>query len=557
MNSIDALIVGAGPSGLLMASMLVRHGLSCRIIDKNPSPSALSKAIIIQARTLEIFQHIGIVKFFLAEGLPLRAVNDISNCHLIAHMTFDHIDSPFRFALSLEQSKTEQILTRHLSSLGVHVEHNIELLAVQQDPLGTVATLRSCISGEEERLRTSWTIGCDGAHSTVRKALHLPFKGTFFSDLFSLADVHIDWNYPHNQLYIFLNADGVLAAVPLPENHRYRLIFQLKRCRNFLKHPDQPPSSESIPDPTMKEIQAMLSKYAGSHAAVRDPIWMTHFSINSRMSKEYHKERIFLVGDAAHIHSPVGGQGMNTGLQDAFNLAWKLALVHQGKADPTLLASYSQERHTVGKKLLKTTKLASHMATLKNPVAIVLRNLLMSWIMRYPFIQKQLTRAISQIAICYRKSPIVIDAGPFYSGPKAGVRAPNAQLLDQNIATDLYTLLANTTTHHLLLFSGPHSTPAELRRLLSISAQVATLYPQQIASLLIMHEPLPVELSSNIRVMLDPSYTAHRIYRVKKTAAYIIRPDTYIGCRSIPFKEAYIEKYFKQLFTAPMKKDFP
>jgi len=465
----DVLVVGAGPTGLLMAIELKRRGLSVRIIDKSSAPSDKSKAIAIQARTLELFDQIGIVDRFLKQGIRIGCANAVSRGKILAHVEFKRLDSPYPFILSLEQCKTEEILQDHLATLGVKVERNVELLSLEQKE-GKVKALLS-----KGQCSASWLIGCDGAHSTTRKALGLSFAGKIFPKTFALADVQIDWKFPHEEFFLFFNEQGILVVVPLPEAKRYRVIFQST--------------------PTLEEVQRLLRQFADPHCAVKEPRWMTEFSIHSRMAEKYFKERVFLAGDAAHIHSPAGGQGMNTGFQDASNLAWKLALVHQGKADPLLLDTYEVERQHVARRLLKGTAIATHMGTLKNPFAISVRNWILSKVSRRRFFQQKLTRTISQINIHYPPNLAV--------GPKAGYRAPNVMIG----STDLYALCRGKTGFFVF---GPQEC---LEKLSSVPAE---------------------------RIPLGPDCSFY-----EQGVIYVIRPDLYIGC--VSSDPACIASYFAKL----------
>lgn len=507
MSKLDVLIVGAGPSGLMMATELAAWGISFRIIDKAPAPTDKSKALAIQPRTLEIFDHIGIVDRFLEKGLRLKAANPISQKKRIARIPFESLDSPFNFILSLEQSKTEQLLIDHLRSLGVNIEREKELVRFEQTHEEVKATIRDNKTGKEETLQASWMIACDGAHSTIRKELELSFIGKTFSDVFSLADVHIDWDFPHDELFVYLEGKGVLAAVPLPEKNRYRLIFQLPRCREALKRvsgKDQILDSKEIPDPTVEETQEILTKYHGTGAKIRDPEWMANFHINSRLTSKYRQGRIFLVGDAAHIHSPVGGQGMNTGIQDAFNLGWKLAFEIRSKAKSDLLNTYEIERQSVGKALLKTTERATFIATLHNPAAIFLRNKIIVFLLGQKKIQQKLIRAISQIGIHYPKSSIVSN--------NCGMRAPNAPITVNGKQTDLYSLWRGKRGYKLLLFEMTPEIPERFEIHADHILYITTIQREIVGA----------------TTVIDTCGEVCAAYGIKKKGLCLIRPDLYI-----------------------------
>ncbi len=334
-----------------------------------------------------------------------------------------------------------------------------------------------------------------------------------------------------------------MAAFPIPGKNRYRLIFILERCRKLLakgtKDAHGVVPTGMIPEPTLEETEALLQKLAGPGATITDPIWMANFFINSRMVSNFRKGRIFLVGDAAHIHSPVGGQGMNTGLQDAFNLAWKLALVHHREANEALLDTYNLERRSFGKKLLKGTEFASKMVSLSNPLAIALRNHMLSWLLKFPAIESRIINNISQLAIRYPKSFISKESRGFRAGPKAGTRAPNIALHSKNEQTDLFALWRRSTSHHLLLFSGPEASMESVAELAGIAKRLTGQY-----------KVFPVLISTNqiradVPTYTDPSNIAHTIYGARGPCAYIIRPDGYIGYRQWHIDESKLEGYFR------------
>jgi len=540
-NNVDLLIVGAGPTGLMLASEAASYGLSCRIIDRTQSPyKDTSRAVGIQSRTLEIFDKMGIVDSFLREGLKVVAANQISNFKRLSRIPLSAIDSSYPFVLSVEQAKTEEILTDHAASLGVQVERSVECKQITQNEKSVQAALYHLDSKEEETITASWLVGCDGAHSIIRKLIGLSFKGRSFSDIFSLADVHVHWEYPHNEVAAFLNPKGVLAAIPLPEKDRYRLVFQLLRCRNLLKNNRSltygQVGSDVIAEPTLEEVESLLKEYAGSHVSVTDPRWMANFHINSRMATTYRKDRVFLAGDAAHIHSPIGAQGMNTGLQDAYNLAWKLSLVQNGTAHAALLDTYNTERHAVGRTILRNTERASFMATLRNPLAVGIRNHILSFFVKIAFFRKRVAQGISQTMIRYPKSILCEERNPFSKGPKAGVRAPNAPVMVHGgVMKDLYTIWRKAKNFQILFFTGPEN--GDLSHI-----------AERFRSPFVM--PIIISYSQNegdggILNCPDSEGKAHKIYGAKSGCVYVIRPDGYIGYRSHKIDEADIKKYFQ------------
>ena len=329
MAKVNVLISGAGPVGLTMANELVRHGISVRIVDKSAERTDKSKALVLWSRTLELFDHAGYVAPFLAAGQQAHGAQMSNGKDVIARISLDDIDSPYPYALMIPQSDTERVLEEQLAKRGVKVERTVALESFSDQGNQVEAVLRKA-SGESETLAADWLIGCDGAHSTVRHGLGFTFDGTTQPSDWYLADGHISGLEPQDRLHIFWHKDGILAFFPITEG-RWRVIADLGPAQG----------DAHCPDPTLQEVQALITLRGKDGIVIKDAYWLAAFRINERKVAEYGSGRAFLAGDAAHIHSPAGGQGMNTGMQDAFNLAWKLALVIGGVCKPALLDSYS------------------------------------------------------------------------------------------------------------------------------------------------------------------------------------------------------------------------
>ncbi len=463
MNEIDVLIVGAGPTGLVMAIECRRYGLSFRIIDKSTSPSTYSKAAAVQARTLEIFQRIGVLEPFLNQGVKIRAGNIHLGGKSCTRITFDKIESPFPYVLGIGQDTTEHILSNFLELNKVKIERGVTVLEIEER--GEFIYAKT----DKEVIKASYLVGCDGAHSIIRKSLHCSFKGKIFTDVFSLADVKINWQYPHDELQAFLGRSSLAAAIPLPGEDRYRLIFQLKRLRNKCKKSTLEEiehgliESNELKIPSLAEIETTLSFLVKNPVKISDPKWVANFRINSRLSNRYRKSRIFLAGDAAHIHSPVGGQGMNTGIQDAFNLAWKIAYTHGHLIEnKDLLNSYEKERHSLGKKLLKNTERASNIITIHRQPLLFLRKIFASLILSFESIRKKITEGISQTTIGYPHK-----------------RMKNIKVIEDKKVIDYFIASEKTTKYHLILFnteeSPIHHSQLEIFHALDITTTKAIL----------------------------------------------------------------------------------
>lgn len=537
LNKTDVLIIGAGPTGLALAAELARRGVACRIVDKAPAPSPWSRAIGIQARTLELFENMGIVEPFTTLGHRSHGMHMIAEGHEIVHLKFDPLDSRYPYLLFLPQSETERLLTEHLTSLGVTIERAVELTAFTFREEGIEAILRHQ-DGQEETVPASWLIGCDGAHSTVRHLLGLPFTGTTREARFLLADVDVHWSQSEDEFYIYLHDDGPLLLFPMGQGH-YRILA------------DSPPqeASEAHPAPTLEETQAIVNHRGPSDTTLSDLCWTSYFRINYRMVSQFRQGRIFLAGDAANIHSPAGAQGMNTGIQDAFNLAWKLALVIQGAAAPSLLDSYQVERYPVERSVSRQSELLTEMASLRHPLAQSLRDHLLPLLTGMDFIQDRVRRTISELAIHYPHSPIV-EEHVLGGGVSAGDRAPDVELKNAETGEALRLFQAlQYPRSTLLLLSGHSSEASTLERLQQIGTEVERRYGQYIVPCLVAAEEDSPTLSGwDGLFLLDPQQALHKRYGSSGPRLYLIRPDGYVGFRSSLADSDPLRAYLARIF---------
>ena len=336
------------------------------------------------------------------------------------------------------------------------------------------ATLRHA-DGQEETVRTAWLVGCDGAHSVVRHTLNISFAGHSYSQWFGLADATLQWGLQHNELHGFVHPTGLFFAIPLPGENRYRVVMEA----------EEPPEGTEL---TLADFQASLDERGPGNAILSDPGWITPFKVNARRAEKYRVGRVFIAGDAAHIHSPTGGLGLNTGMQDSYNLAWKLALVIHGLADPEMLDSYEAERAPVADAVLRLAGQLTTMLTLTNPVSRQLRDHLMPVFSGLGAMQHQIAVQDAQLSITYHASPIVSEYHHerfghirFAGGPRAGNRAPNVesiQLADGSTVR-LYDLL-HGIHHTLLVFGGPEPEAANWHYLAGIAQAARDKYGEMI-----------------------------------------------------------------------------
>jgi 2-polyprenyl-6-methoxyphenol hydroxylase-like FAD-dependent oxidoreductase len=412
----NVLVVGAGPVGLTMAAELARFGVPVRIIDKSPERTDKSRALVLWSRTLELLDRAGCGEAFVAAGLKVNGASITAGDNKIAHISLDALQTPHPYGLMLPQSETERLLEQHLNTHGIQVERQVELTQFTIDTNKVSATLRHP-NGHDETLDAAWMIGCDGAHSRVRHGLGMDFEGDTLPSHWILADVHlVGVPTPPDEIALYWHEAGLLVLFPITPG-RYRVVADAGETQ-----PDGHPK-----DPTLQQVQAVLDQRGPGGITVSDPLWLAGFGINERKVADYRAGRVFLAGDAAHVHSPAGGQGMNTGMQDAFNLAWKLALVCRNQAAPQpLLKSYSTERSEIGRQVLRDSGRLTTVGTLKNTLLQALRNHAASLVLGLSPIRRNMTNAMAELSIGYPNGPLSKTERSRHSGPAPGERAPIA-----------------------------------------------------------------------------------------------------------------------------------
>src|SRR5260221_639602 len=350
--------------------------------------------------------------------MPARGAQLSDGKNVVARIKLDGIDTPYPYALMIAQSETERVLEEQLAKRGIKVERSVSMESFAEKGAGIEAVLRKA-DGTNETVNADWLLGCDGAHSTTRHGLGFTFEGTTMDSDWWLADVHITGLDPQDIMHIFWHRDGILAFFPITPG-RWRVIGDLGPATG----------NEHHADPTLEEVQAMIDHRGSPGIVLKDPIWLAAFRINERKVKQYSRGRIFLAGDAAHIHSPAGGQGMNTGMQDAFNLSWKLNLVINGIAKPALLDSYSVERSAVGDMVLRNAGRLTDAAIARNPIVQGLRNTFVKFALGFPQLAHVVADMLSELNIAYPDSPLSVAGAHHAHGTKPGMRWPERLAAD-------------------------------------------------------------------------------------------------------------------------------
>jgi len=508
-ENVDVLVVGAGPTGLMLANQLARRGVRPLIIDRHSGPAQQSRAVVVQARTMEIYAQLGIVEKAIEQGLEGTGFNMWSQGRWRAKIPFGDIGkglSPFPSLLVLGQDDNELIMGAHLKGLGVEVQWNTELVAFTQQPGHVDATIRQP-DGKTRAITARYVAGCDGARSPVRELSRIGFPGAPYEHVFYVADTEANGSMVPNEVNVYLWRDGFHLFFPMRGKDRWRVIGIL------------PEELRGRDDLVFAEVEPSIRDEAGANLSFKACAWFSTYRIYHRAAEKFQDRRIFLLGDAAHIHSPAGAQGMNTGLQDAYNLAWKLALVAQGRADERLLATYAAERMPVAQRLLKSTDRLFTLFVSKGLFGMLLRTRLAPRFLAFGMTVERVRRlafyTISQIGIHYRRSSLSKTlVGVAERAPQAGDRFPWLQLGFQpnGQVEDLYRRLDDLHFNLIVTGQAAPTVSGDLVRVHAATANAANA----------------TELA---RVgIAGPAY-------------YLLRPDGHVGLAGTLFDASVMSRY--------------
>lgn len=510
----DVLIVGAGPTGLSLACQLVRYGVNFRIVEKRAGVTEYSKAVGVQARTLEIYEQIGLADKAVTQGTIAEKARLMIDGEMRGEFDFSNIGeglSPYPFVLMLEQSKNESLLYEYLQKHQREVLWNTELESFSQDVGDKVTAQVKLADGTTQTIDAKYLIGCDGPKSPTRHALGLAFEGSTFERVFYVADALIDWKLPHDAIHICFAENSFVVFFPLKGEQRWRIVGVFPE--EFLKE-----EGEVL----YEEIEDRIREESKMDFDITHIDWFSSYKVHTLHADKFSKGICFLAGDAAHVHTPAGAQGMNTGIQDGYNLAWKLAFVLQEKADEKLLETYNEERLENAKHLLKTTDRLFEFAAGTNPILDFLRvnvfPTFANYILGFDAVKNFVFPMISQIGINYRHSTLSRHAGDEEFSVKAGDRMPYFQIDEKSIFA-----LLREPRFHFLVFSNEET---------DFEALFAEI---EKAGFWINCQNFPISTS------------AEKIFGTKDAFSVLLRPDNHIGFVSSEISAKKIKIYLDSI----------
>ena len=511
----EVLIVGAGPTGLSLACQLQRFGIDFVVIEKNEGVTKFSKAIGVQARTLEIYEQLGLADRAIAEGMITGRVQLLSGGKVRGEMQLSEWGkdlSRYPFLLMLEQSRNEELLYQYLRAHGKEVLWQTELEEFSQANKSVTAHVRTA-GGAVQTIEAKYLVGCDGAKSGVRHALGLTFAGSTFERLFYVADARVDWELPHDTLQVALARNVFTAFFPMKGEHRYRVIGPF---------PEGAHENEEV---RYEEIEAQIKKEAQLQLEISDVRWFSLYRVHSRRVNKFSQGRGFVAGDAAHIHSPAGAQGMNTGIQDVYNLAWKLAFVIKGYAGPRLLDTYNEERLANAKRLLETTDRMFELAAGSNWLLGFIRTKIFppfaGFVTKLEAIRKRFFPLISQTGIHYRPSSLSDHSSDGSFAVKAGDRMPYFVVAGESIHSRL-----QEPKFHLLVFGAGAENHDALRQAFEKEFRPAT-------------DQIFLQLDEKVR----------KLFGTNQPFIVLLRPDNHIAFISSEITLNRVRSYFDEFLA--------
>jgi 2-polyprenyl-6-methoxyphenol hydroxylase-like FAD-dependent oxidoreductase len=524
-SQTDVLVVGSGPVGLMVAGELAHRGVSVRIIDRAPQRSPQSRALVVHARTLEVMDLAGLGDTFVEHGYPAPGLNvGLGGSGHEVSVDMRVLDTRYPFMLVLPQRETEHILAERLKSDGVETEWRCAVVGVDQSDVEVMATVHTD-GGEVERVRARYLIGCDGAHSAVRRLVRIPFDGKQHSELVMIGDVKVDATLVRSRITNFTGPRGFVSILPFLGE--YVRVFAVDFAQQDHHRGDEL---------SLRELQEAVDAIAPQKISLSEPVWLRRYSAPSRKVRTTRVGRVFLAGDAAHAHSPAGGQGMNTGLQDAANLGWKLAMVLREQGDAKLLDSYGEERQAVHEVVLGQTDRMFRTFVVRNPLLKMARGIGARILVPRAPVQRRLAEDLSGLAVTYRRSQRAQSAprGP-RGGLRAGDRVPDVDLwtahhpvlrLYEVLRDPGYTLLAYATSDRV----GPDR--AAVTRLFD---EVRGFAGGRVRPHVVLDEGVLDQIEGAAGVFVDVTGRFAEKLGAVHGSVLLIRPDGYLALHRVGF----------------------
>jgi 2-polyprenyl-6-methoxyphenol hydroxylase-like FAD-dependent oxidoreductase len=532
----EVLIIGAGPVGLTLANELARREIATIVVDKAPGIREVSKALILHVRTQEHLSRVGAASKARAEGQPLTEVVVHAYGKHLGSWDLDDIDSPYPHPIILGQNRTQHILEDLLRERGVAVAWNTEALEVDIREDGVSSRLVGP-DKSERRVDARYVIGCEGSNSLVRKTLGFTFEGERYSgEQFIQADCKLRWALPAGRSYLFLTADGYMMAIEMPDG----------LVRIFISLPDDSASGAAAAanqlgaveatseQPTLEEVAHHLTRLSGFTCDLSDPVWLARYRTSHRYADRFREGSGFVAGDAGHVHVPIGGQGMNTGIHDACNLGWKLAGVVKGELKPEVLDSYQAERHPVAEGLIRGTDMAYrgvlHPSELRQRAA----RMIGPFLLRSGRVQDFMRETLEELSISYPDSSLNFGSASGGKCPGAGTRMLDAPVVwaDDMSDTTLWDA-ADPLGWTLFMFGGANPDAAAKLRLDQIAEEFRARFGERVRPLTVLRSRSGAEPAPGDNVLLDALGLAHDRYGATQPTLVLVRPDTYVAA-SIP-----------------------
>lgn len=538
MNT-DILIVGAGPVGLSLGAEFLRAGVDFQIVERRAGQAQYSQASVVHVRIQELFDIVGVIDRIKTHGHWMRPQRTVLFGNVLGDMVSTGVDdTPYPGPWIVGQNKVEQALLNHLEAHGKSILRPAELIESTQTNDHVTSVIRYA-DGREETITSKWIIGADGVRSTVRSLYGIEFEGKQYNDDFEfmIADVQLPPSFPGDHGWTMIHPDGAILLL-FPQEGTYRIVFSRPRT-----------GAPATGAPSLEEFQAIVDRYGPPGARLSNPTWLTRYGCECRVAEHLRLGRVFLAGDAAHQHVPLGGQGMNTGVQDAFNLAWKLALMVKGLAPDSLLDSYEMERKPVAKMLTATT---DRLVSIGWRPSLALRFWTATggkFAFRNPIIRRRIRDTLGQMNINYRNSPAVSDRATGKRRPLAGDRIRDGVLLAREDEHQLRVFdLVREPRTTILLFTGVSQRRETVVAACAEFMRATAGWEAQSKAAVVYSDGLNPDRAWTGPAYRDLDGRLHKLYGITDPTVIVLRPDTYIGYVG-PVSE--LSGYLGRIFQTP------